>query len=382
MSKPKGRELLQDIMPSLVSKFDPGRHFHPSSPWGGEDWPTGNYTLAGDYHDYWTYRFQPNATVPLFTGEVCMVSPYSLHHMKRFMPEEEIWPEDFRFSINQPGKIAWPDGWEKHRTTDAWEKIGKIQDYCDIENAADMCRVFGTAHGQYLRDRYERQRRGIPDGMPDGNRRSWGAAIWRLNDTWPIIYMSVIDYYLEPKIPYYFLKRACDPLLLTFEQTDERISSWVVNDSPEIVNDSLVVELWTFNGTMKRRLAWKVDLQPGESKRVANLTVFHEIRKRDEFFVASIEGREVTHLLWPEKYLNLSQAEIKAEWYGEKIVLRSDVFVKDVELHLEGTSGAIYSENFFNLVPGQSKEIRLLHDPGGDKLIIKGVNSVKLVLNR
>ena len=89
---------------------------------------------------------------------------------------------------------------------------GSDPGFFDIQNAEDACRVFGTAHGDYLRDVYERLRRGEPEGQPDGNRRSWGASIWRLNNTWPMIYMSVVDYYLEPKFPYYFLKRSCESL--------------------------------------------------------------------------------------------------------------------------------------------------------------------------
>jgi beta-galactosidase/beta-glucuronidase len=79
------------------------------------------------------------------------------------------------------------------------------------------------AHGEYLRDRVERERRGMPDGAPDGNRRCWGNIAWRLNDSWPMIYSSVIDYYLEPKIAYYFLRRAYKPMLVSFEKTQDQI---------------------------------------------------------------------------------------------------------------------------------------------------------------
>ncbi len=222
-TQPVGREIFQHIMPDIVARLDPQRYFHPSSPWGGDDWFNGNDPLAGDFHDYSTIRFQPLSTVPLFTTEVCMVSPYAAHNMRKFMSDEELWPKNFEFVVDIPGKKAWPPGWEHHSIGSAWAKTGRFQDYCDIQNVDDACRVFGMAHGQYIKERYERQRRGVPDGFPDRSRRSWGASVWRLNDTWPMIYMSVVDYYLEPKIPYYFLKRACEPLLISFEQTDDRI---------------------------------------------------------------------------------------------------------------------------------------------------------------
>ena len=213
-NEPLGRELFEEIMPELVKKHDPDRIFHPSSPWGGEEWHNGNSPHEGDWHDYSVIRFLPQSTVPLFTTEVCMVSPYSVNSMRKYMSEEELWPEGFSFKIDKPGKIAWPEAWEYHTTGNSWQKLGRIQDYLDIQNVEDLCRVSGTAHGEYLKERYERQRRGVVDGQPDGNRRSWGAATWRLNDPWPMIYMSVVDYYLEPKIPFYFLKRACEPVLI------------------------------------------------------------------------------------------------------------------------------------------------------------------------
>ncbi|MBA7536255.1 Beta-galactosidase [subsurface metagenome] len=294
---PVGRALFQKIMPEAVEKFDPQRYFHPSSPWGGDEWINGNDPLTGDFHDYSTYRFMPLSSVPLFTTEVCMVSPYSVHNMRKFMSEEELWPQGFKFTIDRPGKKAWPPGWEHHSLGTAWEKSGRIQDYCDIQNVEDACRVFGMAHGQYLKERYERQRRGVPDGQIDEYRRSWGAAVWRLNDTWPMIYMSIIDYYLEPKIPYYYLKRACEPLLISFEHTDEKICVWVINDTPESVSDSLIVELISFDGKLMKRCSRRVDLKPSESERVIDLThEFYEILKRNEFLVARYGDQVKTHL--------------------------------------------------------------------------------------
>jgi beta-mannosidase len=381
-TKPLGRELLQKIMPELVAQHDPQRYFHPSSPWGGDNWPNGNHPLVGDFHDYNTIRFQPLSDVPLFMSEVCMISPYSAHNMRRFIPEGQFWPEGFRFTIDKPGKIAWPASWRKHTTGSSWEKMGRIQDFCDIQNAEDACRVFGTAHGHYLRDVYERLRRGVPDGQPDGNRRSWGAAIWRLNDTWPIIYMSVVDYYNEPKIPYYFLKRSCEPVLVSFEQTPDKICVWVVNDTARPLNDTLTVELWTFAGKMKQRVTQPVALPATASKRVMDLTpAFHEIRRRDEFMVARLGDQVVSHLLGAEKFLKLSDGVIQVRREKDTLIFSAQVFIKDVALSLPAVAGAVFSDNYFNLIPGEEKRVKIIADMGGKSLQIQGVNSSMITLD-
>jgi hypothetical protein len=381
-TKPVGRELFQKIMPELVAQHDPQRYFHPSSPWGGDNWPNGNHPLVGDFHDYNTIRFQPLSDVPLFMTEVCMISPYSAPNMKRFISAGHFWPEGFRFTIDKPGKIAWPASWKKHTTGSSWEKMGRIQDFCDIQNAEDACRVFGTAHGHYLRDVYERLRRGVPDGQPDGNRRSWGASVWRLNDSWPIIYMSVVDYYNEPKIPYYFLKRSCEPVLVSFEQTPDRICVWVVNDTAQALQDTLTVELWTFDGKMKRRITQPVALAATASKRVVDLTTaFHEIRKRDEFLVARLGDQVTSHLLWAEKFLKLPEGAIQVRREKDTLILSAKVFIKDVALSIPAVAGAVFSDNYFNLIPGEEKRVRIIADMGGKSLQVQGVNSSPVTLD-
>jgi hypothetical protein len=190
-----------------------------------------------------------------------------------------------------------------------------------------------------------------------------------------MIYMSVIDYYLEPKIPYYFLKRACSPVLVSFEITAERICAWIINDSPGAVSDSLIVELKTFSGILRKRLATKVELKTGESKRIADLTSFGEIVKRSEFLTGRFGNQTVTQLLWPEKFLLLPEAELKIAKTSEGFYLSCDKFVKDVELIIPGTSGAVFEDNYFNLLPGEKKFIKIIDSAGGKSLRVKGINS-------
>lgn len=146
----------------------------------------------------------PQASVPLFGSEALRVSAPSAASIRRFLTEEELWPRGFSPAVRKPGQPAWPPAWTCHSTGIATsDRVGAIKEYCDPGSAEDLIRVIGTAHGEYLRDRVERERRGAPDGLPDGTRRCWGNIVWRLNDSWPMIHSSVIDYYLGPKIAYY-----------------------------------------------------------------------------------------------------------------------------------------------------------------------------------
>ena len=366
------RHFNESTMPALVRQHDPTRVFHPSSPFGG---PYSNYPLRGDWHDYTTLNFVPLASVPLFNSELCRVSPPPAASMRRYMSEEEFWPKGFAFKVDRPGKIAWPDMWEYRSAGSAWNKIGAIERFCDPQTPEDLVRVLGTAHGENWQQRVEQQRRGVPPGRPDDTRRCWGSMVWRLNDAWPITYMSAIDYYLEPKIPYYYLRRAFNPVLLSFEQTADRIAVWVTNDSPNPVSGLLTLCKMDFKGNVKGELSRFVHVNSGESERALDATPLRTIRKNQEMLVARLNGQTVCHLLNAERYLHLPQATLDVKVRGNDIEVSTDAFARQVTLACAGVTGAVFEDNFFDMIPGQTRRIRIPHNAGADAVTVSAINA-------
>jgi len=241
--------------------------------------------------------------------------------------------------------------------------------------AEELIRVLGMAHGEYLRERVERERRGTPDGGPDGNRRCWGNMIWRLNDSWPILYWSAIDYYLEPKIPYYFLRRAYDPVLISFERTDDQIAVWVVNDSPEPVSGELQVRRLRFDGSSRGQLQTQVHVGPGQAKRCLVTTDLGPIYLRNEFLHATFGDRQASYLLIGERYLHLPNARLTARLAGDGIEITTDAFARTVTLEMDAVTGAVFEDNFFDMAPGQRRRIEVINRAGGRTVTIKALNS-------
>ncbi|MBL7153285.1 MAG: hypothetical protein ISS79_06180 [Phycisphaerae bacterium] len=367
-----GLELFHKIMPQAVEKLDPDRLFHASSPYGG---PVPNWPLEGDWHDYTTLKFSPEASVPLFVSEVGRASAPSLSSMKLFLSDEDLWPEGYSPAIHTPGRAAWPPMWQYRSVGGSWNKVGPVGDYCDPAGPADLIRVLGMAHGEYLRDRVERERRGVPDGEPDGSRRCWGNMIWRLNDSWPIIYWSAIDYYLEPKIPYYFLRRAYHPILISFERTNDRIAVWVVNDSPEPVSGKLQVRRLRFDGKNRGKIETEVEIRPGQAKRCLLTTDLGPIYLRDEFLHATFGQRDATFLLIGERYLHLPKPKLTARRLGDKIEISTNLFARTVTIEAPGVTGAVFEDNFFDLVPGQKRTIELIYPADLEALTITALNA-------
>ncbi|MBI4876848.1 MAG: hypothetical protein HY822_19600 [Acidobacteria bacterium] len=374
---PVGAGLFERTMPETVKRLDPDRHFHPSSPWGG---PAPNWPLEGDWHDYTTLTFSPEASVPAYASEVGRASAPALNSMRRFLSPDELWPSGFDARVRVPGKPAWPPMWQYRSVGGSWDKVGPVEQYPDPVSAEDLIRVLGTAHGEYLRQRVERQRRGVPDGAPAGQRRNWGNMVWRLNDSWPILYWSVIDYYLEPKIAFYFLRRAYDPVLVSVERTPDRLFVWVTNDSGEPVSGTLNVQRVRLDGAVRGRMEAEVRVAPGEAKRCLDLTDFGPISLREEFLRASFAGRDITQLLIGERYLHLPDARLTAHRKGGRIEIATDRFARQVAMEFEEVSGAVLEDNFFDLAPGASRTVRILQTAGGKRLRVKALNAAAVWL--
>jgi len=374
---PVGRDLFEKTMPEACAHLDPGRLFHRSSPYGG---PAPNWPLEGDWHDYTTLTFSPEASVPLFASEVGRVSVPPLASMRRFLSEEELWPAGHDPAIRKPGRAAWPPMWQYRSVDGSWDKIGPIEEFCDPASAADLIRVLGTAHGEYLRRRVERERRGVPDGGPDGSRRCWGNIIWRLNDAWPILYWSAIDYYLEPKIAYYFLRRAYAPVLVCFERTADRIAAWVVNDSTTKVAGKLEVRRRHFDGKAVGKLEADVAVGPAEAKRCLDLTPLGPINLRGEFLHATLGEHEATCLLIGERYLHLPQARVAAARAGDAITIEADAFARQVSLEIDGQGDAVFEDNFFDLPPAGKRTVKLLGSAAGRQVAVRAVNAAAVTV--
>ncbi len=373
-----GRELFERTMPEICGRLDPTRPFHPSSPYGG---PVPNWPLEGDWHDYTTLTFCHRASVPLYASEIGRASAPSLRSMKRFLSAEELWPEGHDPTIRTPGRPAWPEMWQYRSVDGSWDKVGPVERYCDPARPEDLIRVLGTAHGEYLKQRIERLRRGRPDGAPEGPRRCWGSTIWRLNDSWPIVYWSAVDYYLEPKIPYYFVKRAYAPVLISFEQTPDELNVWVVNDSGEPVSGYLTVRRMRFDGTVRARTACPVDAAPGEAKRCLGTEDLGPISLREEFISATLGDLHTTHLLAGERYLHLPQAALTVSASAGTVEVSADLFARQVTLSCEGGEGAEFSDNCFDLPPGASRVVCIIGEGGGG-IAVSALNARTVAVTR
>jgi beta-mannosidase len=96
------------------------------------------------------------------------------------------------------------------------------------------------------------QAEGLKFGIEHFRRRKphcSGTLFWQLNDCWPCLSWSVLDYYGFGKAGYYYVRRAYAPILGSFKVLeDDSVELWITNDTLSSAEDYVTARLGTFAG--------------------------------------------------------------------------------------------------------------------------------------
>jgi len=370
----KGGDELQKILKQL----DPQRYFQPTSPWLGID---PNDPRIGSTHGYTNMWFVPGYDYVNFAAEDTRIAAPVLPSCEKFMTKEDIWPSNYSPVYAHGNKLPFPEPWKKYMSTEAWKKTGPVELFYDATNAEQLIYRIGMAEALYYQTTVERQRRGRDATDTTDTRKCGGYLVWKYNDSWPQIYSAKVDYFLEPLHSYYALKRAYEPVLLSFE-VGTYIWLWAVNDTREPVKGKVTISLFHLDqNKIRKTIERDIVIQPGKSKVIVQL---------DEAGIGSLRREHILHaslhddagkkiaetfsLTDIERRVTFPDAKIDVTIKDGKLVLKSDKYAHAVTL--EGNdngdkSGFLFSDNYFELMPGEEKII----DIQGDKK--QGVISVK-----
>lgn len=184
---------LLDAVRKQVETLDGTRRFHPISPSRGD---SHNWTVwhgKGNLDDYL------DDDAPLVSEFGLQAAPSKTTIMK-MMSEKYIWP---------PNEKVWA-----HHNTES-EKLLKYAECIPYDSTIEsFIDASQRVQAHILKTAVERWRR-----MKFAKA---GFAVWQLNDPWPNVSWSVIDYFGEPKLAYHALKMSMAPLMVAlFYKTGE-----------------------------------------------------------------------------------------------------------------------------------------------------------------
>lgn len=360
-----GGEIFLEDYKSVCETLDPDRYYHINSPYGGA---FTNDPLIGDTHSYTNTWYVPGADYPIMIAEEIRTSPPSLKSFVRYMGEDKAWPTGYTGQITKSSQYPWPDTWTERTSAMGWTKIPPIEQFYDADDLSSAIYKFGAAHALYLRKVLENNRRGRPSSDPNGERINKGHFVCRWNDCWPVIYGSMTDYYQEPYYPYYAVKRAYEPILLSFD-IQNFIYMWIINDSPVDVEGTLYVKLFNpETNEFVNEIQKTVHIVAGKSNVITDLNAFHQFSRTYILFAYLIDntGKLVARtndFVDIERHMRFPEAQLDMVIEGDTLTITTDKFARSIELsgNCEGDEfGWVFEDNYFDLLPGEVKQVKIM----------------------
>jgi beta-mannosidase len=208
-----------------------------------------------------------------------------------------------------------------------------------------------------------------------------GSIFWQLNDCWPVASWSSIDYYGRWKALQYYARRFYAPILISPHVEDGALKVYIVSDKTTAEPDSLRVRLMNFDGKVLLEETSAVNVAPLTSKvyldwPLKKLTDAGAADTSQVFVVAELSSggvqlsRNLAYLA-PVKGVHLTPAQLKVETTGEKgsykIRIQSPVLARSVYLSF-GNLDVELSDNYFDLLPGETVEIKVTSAASLDEL--------------
>lgn len=189
-----------------------------------------------------------------------------------------------------------------------------------------------------------------------------GTLYWQLNDCWPVVSWSSIDYLGNWKAFHYQAKRSFEPLLISVAETEKAYDIYFINDLMNAVSATSGAELLDFDGNF----LWGID---AADMIKANSSEKHFEISKTEFAKFDLSKavlkiyvkngslhQEKLFFFKKPKDLKLTKPDITIKKISPtEIEVSADVFAKDVYL----VGDTHFSDNFFDLLPKTSKRITL-----------------------
>lgn len=346
------KTIFEDILPWVINEYDGSRSYWPSSPSTG--WGHEQALYSGDMH-YWG----------VWWGE----EPFEVYENKvgRFMSEYGfqgfpnlntldscLEKDDFRrTSANLLNHQKHPRGMELIQMY--MERDFPMPD--DFENYAYVSQLV-QAYG--IKIALDAHRRAMPYCM--------GTLYWQLNDCWPVISWSSVDYYNRWKALHYFARSTFDKVLVSFEEKQSKLDVYIISDYLVDKSNKLNLELMDFNGNIFWSETMEITLKSNTSQVYYSLdldSLLIDHNKSEVLLNVEVEGAESVnasgiHYFTRVKDLNLPPSDINfftgADEESLWLSVTSSVLAKNV--FLSSKLDGHFTENYFDLLPGDTMKLK------------------------
>lgn len=353
--------MYEDLIPQVLKEYDPQTFYWPASPSSGGSFDEPNDPDRGDVH-YWE----------VWHGN----KPFSEYRKYFFRYASEFGFQSFpcrktveTFTDEERDCNPFSYIMEKHQRN--YGANGKIMNYLQ------QTFLYPSDFNTFLYASQLLQGEAIRYGVEHFRRnrgRCMGAIYWQLNDCWPVISWSSIDYTGRWKALHYYAKRFFAPLMISCQEEGmmtqeadmnrehfEFEKSIRLNVANETREEARVLVCWQVRNAKAQILKEEkeeVTVPPLtsiwlEKKELPEINIFEEYvsyqMKKDEEVVS-----EGTVLFSYPKYFRYEDPKLCAEVRGDEIMIRSESYAKSVEIQND-SEDLVLSDNYFDMNAGEKK---------------------------
>jgi hypothetical protein len=296
--------------------------------------------------------------------------------MREMMPQEYLWPANDMWGLHD-----WTQPRVKIYTDDMISRYGEAKNIEDFCRKAQMLNMEG------------------PKAMMETwqSNRGSGVLVWMTHPAWPSMICQTYDYFLEPTAAYFALKKGSEPVHVLWHPVTNMIQ--VANNTIHDLTGCIAkAEVYDFNGklisekSLRTNLlansvtdCFKVDF-PSQTTRIRfiKLTLLDQNNRiiSENFYWSSskyLDYKELNNL--PEVKLKTSAKmsiskgknaiEISLENPSPGMALMIRLKILDTKTG-ERMLPAFWSDNYFSLVPGETRSvvITLENEPKKEPLIV------------
>jgi beta-mannosidase len=354
--------IFDTILPNVVNKFSQTNYWETSPKYG-----RGNpkYKTEGDAHDWWVWHdgypfehFENN--VPRFMSE------FGFQSFPSFETINYINQTD---TVNL--KTAAMESHQKHVRGSQLIAEYMKRDYNIPANDEDYVYISQLLQAKGIVMGIEAHRRDKPNNM--------GTLYWQLNDCWPAISWSSIDYFGNWKALQYKAKNAFENVLISSVLKGDTVQTFVINDTFEPIQGVLKQKVIDFYGKEIWSDTKEIEVLETSSKPFYTFSL-DAINKESSVLLTEFNTHTSTYYFAKPKDLNLPKGAIASEIFkttnGFSIRLKSKILQKEVFLFTKEKGH--FSDNFFDLMPNETKVITFTSESETlSDLKIKTLNTIE-----
>lgn len=228
------------------------------------------------------------------------------------------------------------------------------------------------------------QGEGIGQGLKAIRRnapKSMGALYWQLNDNWPVLSWSGIDYFGNRKSLHFKAREAYKPITTSILRKGDKLNFHLLADNiNEVKNLKVSIELMNFKAKVYKKIEEDIKIPSVSYKAFKSININDLIKERNyskRFIRIRLFDKnannisEELYFFTPTKNLKLPKVKIEKSIEvkdGEiKLRIKSNKLAKSLFIEVPNIQGAILSDNFFDLLPNEERLIEIK-----SKMIKKG----------